>query len=398
MKKKILFVDDEQFVLDGMKRSMRKMRGQWETDFANSGHAALEKISSSHYDIIVSDMRMPKMNGAQLLQEVKRRDPQTIRFMLSGYSDQDLILQSLNATHQFLNKPCNPTHLMEAMARAEDIEQFLGNKELESLLKGMNRVPSIPSLYRAVNEKLDEPSCDLQEIAELIKQDPGSTAKILSIVNSAFFGNPQKMVDPLEAIQYLGLEIVKSLLLSSQIFSQFEEVEKRGFPIDSLCNQSLKTAHLASKIAAFEKAEKKTIDEAFTGGLLHDIGQLILYFNFPDTYNEIFEKTKNGQVSLSDLEEELIGSSHAEVGSFLLGLWGLPLPIIDAIRMHHSPNLSSDLKFSALTAVHVASAEMKEESLKTTEDKVDLEYLKKLGLDDHLPDWIELINNNQGDF
>ena len=397
MKKNILFVDDEQLVLQGIKRSLRKMRGEWEMDFVNSGQEAIIRISEKKYDIIVSDMRMPLINGAELLKQVREISPKTMRFILSGHADYDLILQSTSATHQFLNKPCDPIKLKEAVDRANDIESFLGNHELKSLLNQLSHVPSIPKIIEEINCKLDDPSTEQQEIGDLIAQDIGMTSKILSLANSAFFGNPQTISHPHEAIQYLGFDVIKSLVLTIQLFSQFEKSITSRLPIEELWLQSLNIANAAKRIASHQESDKKTIDEAFTAGLLHNIGQLILCSNFPDLYDEILMKAKEEQKSLIELENEMIGSSHAEIGAYLLGLWALPLPIIDAIRLHHSPSSSSDQKFTSLTAVHVASAILTNEELRTSDDVIDETYLERLSLNDCVEDWTELIkNDNQG--
>src|SRR6266446_223491 len=225
MKKRILFVDDEPMVLDGLQRMLRPMRAEWEMVFVASGSEALELMGQAPFDVVVSDMRMPQMNGAELLAEVLKRYPQTVRLILSGHADKDLILKCVGSTHQYLAKPCRPEHLKAAITRAGELNESLKDKGLRNLISCMERVPSMPKLYIEIVEKLEDPGVGLDVIGDIIGKDIGMAAKILKLVNSSFFGLGREISEPAEAVSYLGVETIKSLVLCVQVFTQFESTK-----------------------------------------------------------------------------------------------------------------------------------------------------------------------------
>ncbi|MFO1512618.1 MAG: response regulator [Verrucomicrobiota bacterium] len=286
MKPRILFVDDEALVLQGLQRTLRTMRNEWEMTFVDSGAAALEFMRVTPVEVVVTDMRMPGMNGAQLLAEVMKWHPKTVRLVLSGHADQELILKCVGSTHQYLSKPCEPEMLRSTVARALDLESTLKNERLQKLIAQMDHLPSVPSLYSAIVEKMNDPEASLAEAGAIIARDIGMTAKILKLVNSAFFGLRREVASPAEAVAYIGLDTIKSLVLSLHVFSQYEPAEPGDFSLGALWTHSLSTGAAAKRIAQIEKMDRKLVDEAFVAGLLHDAGKAALAFNFPDQYGE----------------------------------------------------------------------------------------------------------------
>jgi len=397
MKQRILFVDDEAFVLEGLQRMLRHFRGEWEMVFAESGSKALELMGQTPFDVIVSDMRMPGMNGAELLAEVMKRYPKTIRLILSGHADQALILKCVGSTHQYLSKPCEPEMLKATILRAAGVGNSLQDQKLRQLVAQMDRLPSIPSLYMQIVEKLHDPEVMLEQIGELIGRDLGMTAKIMKLANSAFFGLRREISSASEAVNYIGLETIKSLVLAINAFSQFENVKLGGFSIEKLWSHSQETAAAAKQIAQAEQADRKMTDETFVAGLLHDTGKLVLASNFPDQYNKIVE----AQLSSADrlmAEEQAFGANHAAVGGYLLGLWALPVPIVEAIAFHHCPAKSLNKAFSPLTAVHSANAlvhaQLQQSRQGSNQSEEDEHYLGELGLQEHFAAWGSAMRNS----
>ena len=390
MKKRILFVDDEVLVLEGLQRMLRPMRADWEMVFVDNGDKALELMAQAPFDVVISDMRMPGMNGAELLAEVLKRFPKTVRLVLSGHADRDLVLKCVGSTHQYLSKPCRPEELKAAVTRAGNLELSLRDQSLRQLISRLDRLPSIPSLYVEIVEKLQDPEVGVEEIGEIVGRDMAMTAKILKLVNSAFFGLGRQISCPAEAVSYLGMETIKSLVLSIHAFSQFASVRLGRFSIDTLWIHSQQTAGLAKEIARMENADRKLLDECFVAGLLHDTGKLVLASNFPAEYNQVLELTQDERQGLLTAEEHAFGANHAEVGGYLLGLWGLPVPVVEAIALHHQPSMCPHLEFSPLTAVHAADALInvhREHSEETLAAELDLKYLGILGLDDRVEHW-----------
>jgi HD-like signal output (HDOD) protein len=356
VRKSILFVDDEPLVLQGLRRMLHDLRKDWDMHFAENGEQALALMSRTTVDVVVSDMRMPGMNGAQLLNHVMVRFPKTVRIILSGHADKDLILKCVGSTHQYLSKPCEPQALRATVARATLLESSLENEQLRRLVGRMDRLPSIPALYVRIVDRLQSSDVALDEIGEIVARDPGMTAKLLKLVNSAFFGLRREISSPTEAVVYLGLDTVKSLVLSIDAFSQFESASLSGVPIDRFWGHSLNVATAARQIAILEDAGQKVAEESFAAGLLHDTGKLILAFNFPERYGLSIKQAMETKQSLSAIEQEQLGADHAAVGGYLLGLWGLPVPVVEAIALHHRPASVPSGPFSPLLAVHVADA------------------------------------------
>lgn len=387
--KQILFVDDEPLVLQGLRRMLRPMRNEWEMNFVESGAAALDFLSQHKADVVVTDMRMPGMNGAQLLNEVMRRHPQTVRLILSGHADQDLIFSCVGATHQFLSKPCDPEALRATITRATNLEAPLKNEALQKLISRMEHLPSIPAIYMEIVEKAQSPDADLADIGDIIARDIGMTAKVLKLVNSSFFGLRREISSPGEAAVYLGLDTVKSLVLSLHAFAQHDDARLGGFSLTSLWQHSLTTAVLAKQIVNLENSGRKLADEAFTAGLLHDAGKAALAFNFPKEYNAILSQIphQGHDETLLTAEVATFGAHHANVGGYLLGLWGLPVPVVEAIALHHTPGLAPDKSFSPLTAVHAANSIVRSTSNEPSLPGLDLPYLQSVGLASHVPQW-----------
>lgn len=389
MKKRILFVDDEVMILQALQRMLRTMRTEWEMEFVESGEAALRLLEQSPFDVIVTDMRMPRMNGAELLAEVMKRHPATVRLILSGYADKDLILKCVGSTHQFLAKPCDAETLKATISRASNLELALNNERLQKLVCQMNRLPSIPTLYMQVVEQASRIDGSLEDIAEIIGRDIGMTAQILKLANSAFFGLSRQLANAEEAVAYLGLDTIKSLVLSIHAFSQFEKTETGALKIESLWNHSMQVGSSAKRISLIETQDRKTAEEAFTAGLLHDIGKLIMAVNLPKEYAEAARVAQSG-MDVVQAEQQVFGTNHADVGGYLIGLWGLPAPVVEAVALHHAPSHASHPSFGPLTGVHVANVfELERAGVNGSgpHPKLDLNYLGLVGVSNRLEDW-----------
>ena len=394
MNKRILFVDDEPLILQGLRRMLRSMRAEWDMEFVDSGEAALRLLDQKPFDVIVSDMRMPRMTGAELLTEVMKRYPTTVRLILSGYADKDLILKCVGSTHQFLAKPCDAESLKATVARASNLDDSLHNERLKTLVCQMNRLPSIPSLYMQVVEKASRANTSLAEIGGIIGKDMGMTAQVLKLTNSAFFGLRRQLSSAEEAVAYLGLDTIKSLVLSIHAFSQFDKAETGALKIESLWNHSMLVASSAKRISKLEVQEDaKAAEEAFTAGMLHDIGKLVLAVNLPNEYTEATRLAHSG-LELPLAEHQVFGANHADVGGYLIGLWGLPVPVVEAVALHHCPSRATQPLFSPLTSVHAANVlewERPNSSHDAPAPQLDANYLGLVGVSSRLAAWREAL-------
>jgi HD-like signal output (HDOD) protein/CheY-like chemotaxis protein len=395
MAKRIMFVDDEPMVLAGLERSLRTMRKDWEMVFVTGGREALEAMTTQTFDIVVTDMRMPGMDGAQLLEKVKKRSPQSLRMILSGQSDRETILRSVNPTHQYLSKPCEGEELRNRLMRAFALKDLLENAELKGLLSKLDSLPSLPALYMQLTEELQRPEPSLAKVAKLISADIAMTAKVLQLVNSAFFGLRCQVSKAYHAVELLGTDIVRALVLSTHVFSKFETDLLVDADVQYLWQHSLTTASYAKRIAMQEKCPQRLADECFTAALLHDAGKLIMASALRPQYKQVIEVTKSQNRGLNDAEREVFGCGHPEIGAYLFGLWGLPGSIIEAVAWHHQPSLSLQTTFSAVAAVHFASAyhEEKTGSWMSDHTPIDYEFLARIGCREHEAAWRKALES-----
>ncbi len=393
MKKRIMFVDDEPKILDGLRRMLRPMRKEWDVSFAENGPAALELMEQEHFDVVISDMRMPGMDGAALLTEVKKRSPDTIRIVLSGQSDRETIFRSVGPAHQFMSKPCDAEKIKKLVSRAYGLRDLVNSDTLKRLVSQVGTLPSLPHLYTEIVNELQSADPSIKRVGEIIEKDVGMSVKILQLVNSAFFGLRDHVNSPSQAANLLGLDIVRSLVLMVHVFTELEDFRIPNFRIQSVYNHSLAVGACAQSIARFQRAEKTICHDASTAGFLHDSGKLILAVNLPDEYGKTIAISRNEKIPIWEAEKKVFHTTHAEVGAHLLGLWGLPNSIVAAVAFHHNPEMSLDIQFSSLTAVHTANVFAFEHQGKNEEEdilpKINYEYLSELGLDHCVSQWRE---------
>jgi putative nucleotidyltransferase with HDIG domain len=372
---------------------LRPLRHEWEMSFAGSGDEALRILDSSPFDVVVTDMQMPGMNGAALLAEVRQRHPQVVRIILSGYSNLELICQSVGPAHQYLSKPSDAETIKMTVSRACALRDLLADDALQLLVSKLQSLPSLPTLYTELIAELQAPDPSIKKVGDIISRDLGMTPKILQMVNSAFFGIRRHISSPTEAVSLLGLDTIVTLAITVQIFSQLDQARVPGFSPDALYTHSQRVALFAKRIARAEGADSKIFNDAFTAGLLHDVGQLVLVANQPEQYTEVLRLAQIEQLPIDRAERQVFGATHAEVGAYLLGLWGLPTAIVEAVAFHHLPGLSMIQGFGALTAVHagnVIALELQADQQERCRAVLDLDYLTGIGLPDRFPVWREV--------
>ncbi|HLJ96549.1 MAG TPA: response regulator [Gemmataceae bacterium] len=393
----VLFVDDEPKVLDGLRRMLRPLRREWDMAFAGGGREALAMLQQNRFDVIVSDVRMPEMNGVDLLHQVREIAPHTVRIILTGQSSQEALLKAVRVAHRQLSKPCDPEVLREAVRRSCALRQLLGQSTLLTLALRLETIPSLPSQYFEVVRELESSESSLQKVGQIVAKDAGMSAKILQMIRSAFFCQRTRELSPEEAVVYLGAETTKLLVLAANIFSHFEPALVQSFPLDALWAHSQATSQLAKLLAKTEQAEPLAVAHAAMAGLLHDIGKLILAGYLPDQYRSVLIHAREERILLHDAERQIFGATHAELGAYVLGLWGLPEGIVEAVAWHHNPDHCPETAFSPLTAVHVASALLHEGVPETAWGPwapLCNTYLNRLELAGRLEAWRDLRNRS----
>jgi HD-like signal output (HDOD) protein/CheY-like chemotaxis protein len=379
--KRLLFVDDESQVLDALRNLLRRERHRWEMEFATSGAEALEVMERSPADVIISDMRMPGMDGAALLAQVKARWPRTARLILSGHAEREAILRALPVTHQFLSKPCDVGVLRVAIERTLEVQTLLHDEAIERVVGQMERLPSLPRTYLELTAAANDMGAGVSDFTRIIQRDPAMSAKALQLVNSAYFGCAQQVLSVNQAVSYLGIELLKGLALTTEIFASVEERPVPGFSLQRLQDHSLLVAKVARRLVPSSKLG----EEVYAAALLHDIGRAVLALGLPTQTAAIVAQSLTRGCQIHEVEREVLGVTHAEVGGYLLGVWGLPFTLVESAAYHHSPSALAAGPCELLAALHAADVGVERFEAarrgETSSAQLDGPFLKRAGLE-----------------
>ena len=400
-KKKIIFVDDEPNILDGLRRMLRSLRNEYDMHFASDGREALALMEGNRFDVVVSDMRMPGMDGAELFEIIQKNHPHAIRIMLTGQADEQSMLRTVGVVHQFLSKPCDPERLKAILTRTSALQDMLSNGGLKDLISQLGKLPSLPAIYARLQKAIAKPGVDIDEIGQIISQDIAMTAKVMQLVNSAFFGIYSRVDSPSRAVTLLGLDTIKVLVLNLEIFSEIR-VSHEVFQIEKLWEHSLLVGRMARAIAAQESDDKEVINCTMFAGTLHDLGKLILLSNRPNQYLRTIKLSQAQNLTMNEAEQAVFGASQSTVGAYLVGLWGFHGMIIEAICFQNCLEKYPGGAFPPAIPVHVANAlyyRHRPEEIIGKNTGLNMAVLSRLGLQKKLGEWEKLcadIMQNSG--
>ncbi len=391
--KRILFVDDDENVLSGLRRLLHRQRREWELHFVDSAQAALDLLSKQRFDVVVTDMRMPNMDGATLLGQVRERHPEVIRLVLSGHTDERDTLRAVAVAHQFLSKPCEPDKLHEVVNRACALQGVLTRESLRSAIGRVDALPAVPRVFQELTEVLRDPSVGIDRIAEIIVRDAAMCAKLLQIVNSSFFSLARRITDIKQAVALLGANLIRDLAVSLEVFRGFaRDACIEDYSIDDAQTHANHVARLARQIAP----SPSVAQDAFMAGLLHEVGRLVLASRLAETFRAMLRRARDEQRPLVDIEREEMGVTYAEIGAYLLGMWGMPYAIVEAVASHCEPSRVAPSSFDVLGVVHVADSLIHEATahddgtLAVEAIPVDEAFAESVGVAAQLPRWRDL--------
>lgn len=378
--KRVIFVDDEPKVLEGIENLMFDYMDDWDMVFVDSGARALDELAACEYDVMVTDMRMPGMDGAELLERVKEAYPRMIRFVLSGHSEAEAALRALPITHQFLSKPCAPETLIGALERACSLERLVADGSVRAAVGDVASLPIRPAIYSRLLEILAGDDWSLADVGDEIARDIAISTKVLAVSNSAFFSRGRTVTDVRQAVSRLGVAFVTNLVLSLEVYARAKP--PAGLDLEALHREGITVAAIAQKIAPRPLAA-----DAFLAGLVHDIGRLVIATASSGEFATIRARASDEAAQPREIELELFGTTHAEVGAYFLGLWGMTYPVIEAVAHHHAPErIVSEEDVDVTGAVYIAA------TLRTAlsaghEPSFDPDYVNRAGIADRLADW-----------
>ncbi len=350
--KSILFVDDEPQILDAMRNMLRKKRKEWDMVFLDSSRDALRALSEKPFDIIVSDMRMPGMDGAELLAEVCRLYPRTSRFVLSGQAEKETIFRVLPYAQQFMSKPCDPEELTQVLSRTLSLQDRLADPFALDSVGGIQMLPINEKTHERLSQVLRQSNASIHDVAAIVERDPAMVAKVLQLVNSAFFGHSKKTVSARRALSLMGLDLFRSLIEDTEAFSCCPSHRDYQSIADNVQVHSIETAELAVEFVD----DPSLLELTYTAGLLHDIGKLALASSDAESCFESNELAFQTMQTVDHVEHQLNMVNHSTVGGYLLALWGLPTEIVECAAYHHRPQAVEGEAMKVLMAVHAADA------------------------------------------
>jgi HD-like signal output (HDOD) protein/CheY-like chemotaxis protein len=399
-KKSILFVDDNENVINGIQRQLRSFRQQWQLFFANSGQQALDLMSKQTIDLVITDMMMPRMDGAELLKEINRLYPNTVRMILSGYADESALKTAMEVAHQYLSKPCSAEVLREVISQVFKIQSCISNPSLVAGIGDLHQLPSLPKIYHELNKAMKDENVTVNELADIFSRDMVLSAKLLHLINSPYFGMNRVISNITEAINLIGVKKLNNLVLSAHVKTAFPVTNPQlaGY-FEYIWEDAGRVSELAKQIAIAENQFDDRPDQAFLGGLLHNMGLLIFLSKNEDKLRSLLTEVKTSKKSISELEKTIFGYTRSEAAAYVLSLWKIPPRIIEAILLQNAPNESDYEGVNALTAVHAAacllSPENPTEYQKLFKMELDTAYLQRLGLLEKVPVWQTLAERTQ---
>ena len=351
-KKSILFVDDEPAVLAALSNLLRRDRHRWDLVFANGGAEALKELDQRFFDIVITDMRMPYIDGLDVLETVKSKAPRTIRIILSGYAESSSVLEALPLVHQFLSKPCDAKTLRAVIERCGMDSRLPNDKTLTGLVGGMPCLPSAPNVLAELRRACLDADVTIDELIAICERDQALAAKVLQIANTAHFRGSDVPTSSIKvAVSTLGVEVMTSLATSTMV----------SLPLNATCHALIggmqQQAVEAAQRARRSMTDPARADEAYTAGLLHDIGRLVLAHELGDDYRPAIDAAETSGAPLWECEERLLGVTHQAVGAHLLGIWALPQGLVEACERHHDPRALPTPGAALVTATQSAASD-----------------------------------------
>jgi HD-like signal output (HDOD) protein len=383
--KRILIADADPKAPEQFRQAMGE---SWVVTGVADGNAALAEAQNQSYDVFVANFDLPGIGGAELLNRLRGINPKAIRFIAAAEVFKEKVMCHVLGGHQFLTIPFDAATLRNLIERALATDYGMSSS-MRELVGRIRTFPTIPSLYTDVVNALKDPNASTEEIGAIIAKDMAMTTKLVQVLNSAYFGLSRTITDPTEAVGILGFETVKSLIMTIKVLSQYDKVKPVYFSVDNIWRHSTQVARTARVMALLETSDNDCSATAYTAGLMHDLGKVILAANFDSQYHGAHTVARKQQIPLWDVEKDIFGATHGEIGAYLLGLWGMSAEVIRVAALHHHPIRGGDTAFTALTAVHVANVlengEKGEDGLPPA--LLDMDYLENLGLQDRVQLW-----------
>ncbi len=393
-RRRLIYGDEEAPALEAMQRHAQDLVDDWEFIFLKDGKAVLERLAADGCDVLIASASLPGTVPEALFREARQRQPDGLRILMTSPSTQDAVLPCVGLLHQAFPRTGDPGQVLAMVANAVHIAAGMArHPDVKTAITTLERLPSVPKVYQELRAALEGEHATWREVGAIIQRDMGMTAKVLNLINSAFFGLQRRVESPQEAVHFLGMDIVQALVLAHGLFDQTGTLGTLRIRLEDVWEHSLRVARGARALAAMEGLDRRQASDAFMGGLLHDVGILVLAKAFPAAYDRTVEACGLKKISLVDAEREAFGLSHAEVGAYLLGLWGIQGGVLETVSLHHMPGTFRRAAFDPVLAVHIADEFSRSPSQHPVWERTTLDHaaLEALGLVDCIPGWRKVL-------
>ena len=351
----IIFVDDDITTLQSAKALLG---GDWDLTTAASDAEALSLLEEYSADMVIVSAALREGDGLSLLRQVRDQNPAIVRILATDDPDLDSAAKAFSDAdiQQVIAKPWKDREFVEIIrsafqqAASQEVE-LLG---LHRIIGDLESLPPVPRVYAELCKVTEDPqTTSTEEVARVIGRDPAVAAKILQIANSAFFGQRRQVETINWAVVVLGLEMVKNLVLATGVFQSLASADVDALNQDQFWKHCLACGMAAATLERKLSKDRKKSEVAMLAGTIHDLGKLVLVQYMPERYGEVVSTAKMQQTVLTEIEEEMLGTTHAAVGGYLAEWWNLPSNIAEALHWHHDPAESeNDLRLASV--VHLA--------------------------------------------
>jgi putative nucleotidyltransferase with HDIG domain len=365
--RRVLFVDED----EATREIYQQLQSYWgieqEVHTAGTAIEAINLMGQLRFAVVVSELSLPDMPGLEFLSKIMESHPEAARIVISANNDSLKAAEALNVAHRFFSKPFSFEVLGSLLENLGQYHYLLHDERIQCMIFKTGALPVLPGTWVQLTGLLDSADTDISDIAKIVEQDPGLTTRLLHTVNSAYFGIARRVVSCSEAIQIVGLELIRGLMMGMKIFDFYKNSPFVRTVFGRIWDHSLRTATGARRLCELETQSIETCNVAFTAGLLHDIGKLILAANAE--------------------EKEKFGTTHAQIGAYLFTLWGFPDQVVRAVENHH--NLEGIEKFSPALAIHAAQCLQRGGEY---EKQLNLGILAQLGLAERVDLWRDRVS------
>lgn len=370
---KALLVDDDQRSMSELAPLFDGGRLGFEVTLASSEDEAMAALATGDFDCLIAGIGNDASFAARTVSHASTHHRGLGRLVIGSAPG----LGGSNANH-VLRRPLDSEKLRRSVLAAALLGDRISSERLDSILTGSLRMPALPSVYLKLQEVLRKRDPSIKEIGEIIRADPAVSVKVIQTVNSALYGLRTAVSDVSHAAILLGIEMVTHLVLAVSVFNQASQLDIKL--IESMWQDALGVSALAGAIGKAEGLNHSDLETAKLGGLLHDIGAIVLFQNWREDYLSIDPTDES--------ERALFGVGHSDLGGYMCALWRLPRPVVEVVLHHHQP-VEFD-RLTPATVVHVARA-LVSSNLDVDKAALSPDLDESVFTRDRLERWISLV-------